>query len=124
MAISEQSRTFFENTTGEYTTTLKDASGTVIPTANIDSLTLTLKNKATGQIINSREAQSVLNTNNVTVHATSGLLTWDIQAADTVLVKGSRVNPDRQEHIALFHLVFNTTEATKRTVTLIVKKDP
>ncbi len=50
----------------------------------VSTLTLTLKDQD-GNTINSRSAQNVLNTNNVTFHATTGLLTWAIQTADTTL---------------------------------------
>ncbi len=50
----------------------------------VSTLTLTLKDQD-GNTINSRSAQNVLNANNVTFHATTGLLTWSIQTADTTL---------------------------------------
>lgn len=122
MAISENNRTFFEGATGKYTATLKDEDGTVIPSANVNTLTLTLIDKATRQVVNSREAQDVLNTNNVTLNATSGLLTWSIQQGDTVLVKGSGVNADKQDKIARFECVFNTTKKVVHEVIISVKR--
>jgi hypothetical protein len=37
-------------------------------------------------ILNSRDGQDVLNTNDVTIHATSGLVTWAMQPDDNVIV--------------------------------------
>lgn len=90
-----------EGTTTKYTAYLKDYDGTVIPLASLETLTLTLYSisATTRDIINSRSAQDVLNANNVTVHATSGLLTWEMQPADNV-IKDSNLTIER--HRALF----------------------
>jgi len=85
-----------------YTATLKDETGTVILLASLASLVLTFRDKQTGQIINGRDTQNVLNTNNVTVHATSGLLTWQMQPADNVIFDASISVGDVEKHIALF----------------------
>jgi len=69
-----------EGTGAIYTATLEDSDETAIPLANISAITLTLYNVADDSIINSREDQDVKNTNQVTIHSTSGLLTWAMQA--------------------------------------------
>lgn len=69
-------------TTPVYTATLEDEAGDPVPLASLSTLTLTLINITTQAAVNSRDRQNVLNANNVTVHATSGLLTWNIQALD------------------------------------------
>ncbi len=88
-----------EGKSHQYTATLQDAAEVAIPSADLTTLTLTLYDVDTGDIINSRNAQDVLNTNNVTVHATSGLLTWILQPLDNVIVtSASHV----EGHVALF----------------------
>ena len=93
-----------EGTGFVYTATLKDTAGTVVPLANLTSITLTYYVVADGEAINSRNDQDVKNLNNVTIHATSGLLTWVGQSADTPM---SGVNAGATEHHrALFEWVY------------------
>lgn len=96
-----------------------DSDGVVIPAANITVAQLTLydcdtfvpgASPAEG-IINSRDAQSVLNANNVVI-ADSGspankLVTWTMQPEDNPIV-----TPRRQieRHRAEFHFAFTTGE--------------
>jgi hypothetical protein len=77
---------YHEGETGVETFTLKQGSGSgvAVPLTDISTATLTLKDES-GTIINSRNAQNVLNANNVTIHATSGLVTWARQVADTTV---------------------------------------
>jgi hypothetical protein len=91
-----------EKTGAVYTATLKDADGTVIPLANISSMTLTLYDVNSDDIINSREDQDVLNDNDVTIHATSGLLTWEMQADDNPIISTTIRVGKREQHKALF----------------------
>ena len=72
------------SSTGVYTGTLKDETGAAVALADLTTLTLTLRTGDTslGAVVNSRNAQDVKNANNVTFHATSGLLTWSVQVAD------------------------------------------
>jgi|SRR6185369_7639767 len=93
-----------ERTTGIYTATLEDESGVPIPLSSISALELWLYNVKTNVIINGRgvmggAGQDVKNTNNVTIHATSGLLTWSIQTADNVIVQDFLTS---EEHRAVF----------------------
>ena len=64
-----------EKTGAKYTTTLKDADGTAIPKANISTIKLTLYNYSDDSIIHLRDGQDVKDTNDVTIHSTSGVLT-------------------------------------------------
>lgn len=59
-------------------------AGTAVPLTDISTATLTLKDES-GNTINSRSAQNVKNANNVTIHSTSGLVTWAMQAGDTTV---------------------------------------
>lgn len=111
-----------EKTGAKYTATLKDADGTVIPLTNLTLITLTLYNYDDGAIINSRSGHDVKNTNNVTIHATSGLLTWLIQGADNPIVSSSLSVGIREKHIALFEYDYvGDGTPGKQEVELLVK---
>ena len=89
-----------EKTTAQYTAVVTDDLGNPLPAASLATLTLTLyviKTDGTTGIVNSRNAQNVLNANNVTVNG-NGAITWQLQVGDTTLVE---VLPF-ERHIALF----------------------
>lgn len=91
-----------EQSTALYTCTLLDELGTPIPVASLIEATLTLFDKRTQTIINNRDNQSVLNTNNVTINS-DGVLAWALQAADNVIVN----THERYEvHVAQFKFVW------------------
>ncbi|MDH3279916.1 MAG: hypothetical protein OEQ18_02160 [Gammaproteobacteria bacterium] len=94
-----------EGNTSIYDLTLTDEEGTVIPASAISVLTLTLSNVADGAIINSRNAQDALNANNVTIHATSGLLTYTLQPLDTA-IQDTTLN--YETHRATFQCTYNS----------------
>jgi hypothetical protein len=89
--------TINESTTGLYTATMYDETGAVINGTAMTTLTLTLYDKRTGAVINSRSSQNVLNTNGVVVTETGGL-TWTIAKEDTVMVGLA----ERERHVGLF----------------------
>lgn len=78
-----------ELTSGVYTVTLQDPDGTALLSADITSITMTLTEYYSGTAINGRSAQDVLDTNNCTMHATSGLFTWNVQSDDLVPVSAA-----------------------------------
>lgn len=98
--LSDEELTIPAGATKTYTATVDD-NGAAIALASVSTLVLTLWDRATNKIVNSRDAQDVKNANNVTYHATSGLLTWSIQAGDTNLVGGSQ---QQETHRAKFVL--------------------
>lgn len=97
-----ESRTFdiLEETTGRFTSTIVSDDGvTPLPAATLTSITLTLyviKTDGSIAYVNGRNAQNILNLNNVTISVV-GLLTWAIQALDTTLVE----NLPFERHVAL-----------------------
>lgn len=93
-----------EGNTSIYDVTLTDEAGTAIPASAISVLTLTLSNVADGAIISSRNAQDVLNANNVTIHPTSGLLTYTLQPADTAIQDEAEAY---ETHRATFQCTYN-----------------
>lgn len=108
-----------EQSTGSYTATIVGNDGvTPLPGATLVSLFLTLyviKADGTDAIVNGRNAQNVLNTNNVTV-SPAGLLTWTIQIGDTTLVEAIPF----ERHIALFQWTW-AGGAGKKEVVLVVE---
>lgn len=94
-----------EKTTPEITATIQDEDGNGIDAADLTTLTLTLYNldDAAKTIINNRDDQDVLNTNNVTV-SNVGALVWSVQALDTIIV-GSKAT---ELHRAVFEFTYNS----------------
>ena len=88
---------------------LIDQNNRVVPLAMLETLTLTLYDKLTDDIINTREAQSILNVNDGTFN-NSGHGSMTFGAADNVIV-GDGV---REIHIALFEAVWDTGTKAKR----------
>ncbi len=95
-----------EKTGAKYTATLTDADGTAITLASISAITLTLYNVATDATINNRSTQNVKNLNNVTIHATSGLLTWLMQPEDNVIAGTGISIGAHEHHRALFEFTY------------------
>lgn len=91
--------TVTERSSARYTTVLLDEDGLPVILSVLTSLQLWLQDVSTEEFINAREAQNVLNTNNVTYHATSGLLTWLVQPADNVILGEGAT----ETHHATFH---------------------
>jgi len=99
-----------ESSSRTVTFTLLDNADVAIPLTAISTAQLTLYDMDTyvpgaspaAGIINSRDAQDVLNTNNVTIHATSGLVTWAMQPDDNVIVT---VRRQIERHRAEFRFV-------------------
>ena len=89
-----------ERTSGLITTYIVDELGVSIPLASITTLTLTLYDEATNSIINSRNAQNVLNANGVTV--TNGKVDWAVSPLDMVMVGQS--DGTQEMHSAQFVL--------------------
>jgi len=107
-----------ERTSAQYTATLKDSAGVALALTSIVTAVLTLKDVEAASVINSRTAQDVKNANNVTIHATSGLLTWNIQPADNVIVT---TGTEIELHRAVFEIVYATDQKLVHEVYLLVR---
>ena len=106
-----------EKSSAKYTATLKDENGVVIPFATLDTLILTLYDLTTGNIINSRNAVNALNANNVTLHATSGLLIYLMQPDDNKII-GTGLE---EVHIILFQGAWSSgTKAVRHQIQITV----
>jgi hypothetical protein len=126
MTISAADRVHNEGDTFIYRTYLVDENGEPIALADIVTATLTLfvgredEEGETPDIVNSRNAQNILNANNVTIHATSGLLTWRAQPGDTTLFS-SEIEPGRKEpHTAKFKITYDTDRVKTHFLTFYV----
>lgn len=107
MPISNQTHDVQEEQTCAPYFHLLDENGDPILLADVDSLTLTLYDKATEDIINTRDEQDVLNANNVTaVNNAKGLLvTWSVQPEDLAIQTATAFE---EEHIGLFVIVWDS----------------
>jgi hypothetical protein len=108
-----------EKCSGQLTAVVVGNDGvTGIPAATLTTLVLTLyviKADGTDSIVNGRNAQNVLNANNVTVDV-NGNLHWVIQSADTALVEDIPF----ERHIALFEWTW-PAGVGKHEVILVVR---
>ncbi len=106
-----------ELTTPTYRATLIDNNGDVVQGAVLDTLTLTVFQEYTLEIVNGRYFQDVLNTNGVIVD-TNGLLVWSLTTLDTVIL-----NPAlrKEMHRARFAWTFDSgLRAGTREVIIMV----
>ena len=108
MALTVDERKINELTSFQYTGTLKDETDTVIPLADLTTLTLTIYNLATLAVINSRSHQDIKNTNGGTFHATSGLLTMVFAPDDSPIIDGDLDFGEWEEHVALFEWTWDS----------------
>jgi hypothetical protein len=105
-----------EKTSAKVTAVIKDEDGNAIPSGSLDSLKLTLYVKGTDTHVNSRDAQNVLNANDVTVDA-QGNLTWLLRPEDTVM-NGTGTS---EVHVALFEWAWNGgTKAGKHEIEMTI----
>ena len=88
----------YEKSTAEFTATVQDENGTAIGSGSLTTLTLTLFDKLTNSIINSRNDQNVLNANGVTVSA-QGALVWTMDPLDNQILNAELKN---EKHVAMF----------------------
>lgn len=100
-----------ERTSAEIIATLNDEFGNGIDGALLTTLTLTLYiKKDKTQIINSRNNQDVLNTNDVTVDS-FGNLTWLMTPLDNAIINDTK---DSEIHVALFSWTWSAGTKTGR----------
>lgn len=99
-----------EKTTAIYRAQIGDENGDPLSGSVLLTLCVTFYDLTTGDIINGRNNQDILNKNNAAVDAT-GLLTWRLDPADTYLVSTDNKTETR---IALFTWTWGTPEKTGR----------
>jgi hypothetical protein len=97
---------FDEHTSGTIEGDIVDANGDPVPAASLTSAELTLYDWDTGAgggspqpgIINGRESQDILNSNNVTIDS-DGHFVWSVQPDDNVIITQRR---QVERHRAMF----------------------
>lgn len=102
--------TVTEQATGLYRFTLVDEDGQGLHMLQIEALTLTYYDVATGAILNGREEQDAYNANNVTLTTAEGppmvtTITWTLQPADCVIVDDAW---STEPHAALFRWTWDS----------------
>lgn len=95
-----------EGQSGVFTFILKDENGDPVEKAAVDTLTLHIYDRLTDEIINTRDEQDVLDANGVTMHATSGLVTWSIAPVDVPFLGGDTI--PAEVHIARFRATWDS----------------
>jgi hypothetical protein len=84
MPLDADNRDITAGSTPKIYCTIRNHAGTALALADVLTLTLTYWDKSTD--IKIRDGLDALNVNGVTMHATSGLVTWQMTTADTTLV--------------------------------------
>jgi hypothetical protein len=105
-----------ERCTAWYRATVQ-GDGAALPASSLDTLTLTLYDRDTGTILNSRNAQDVLNKANVTV-GEDGALVWELQPADNVIVSDGK---SLEAHVALFTWTWGSGKSGRHEVPILVE---
>jgi len=121
MPLNYQLAPMIEKETGTIPFRLRDEDGGLV--LALDSMTLTLYNQADGSIINGRDAQNVLNANNVSF--ANGLVSWSVQTADTPIVDDSK---SIETHMAVFYMTWNlgqrsTTHRVRMDIENVIKQN-
>ncbi len=99
-----------ERTSARYSATIKDESSTVVPSADISEINLTIFNldSASKDIINNRGAAlsnySIFNANGGTMNATSGELLIDLSEADNQIMD---TNISHERHMVQLEIKYN-----------------
>ncbi len=106
-----------ERTTRKYLAQFQDENGAPIPAASLTTVKLTLIDAATGQTINGRLKQNVLNANGVVIDG-SGNLAWTMTPADNAIITPS---VGLETHTALFEWTWAAgSKANNKEVTFFV----
>lgn len=105
-----------ERTVAQYSGKLVDEKGIGVSSAALLTFTLSLYDRRSSSFINSRQQQSVLNTNNVTVD-TLGNVLWQIQPEDNVILDDTLLT---ETHVALFEAIWSGGRA-EHEVELVVR---
>jgi len=119
MSLTKSEATVNEGTSAIYSCTLQDEDGDAIALSQLGTITLTYYNSDDGTIINSRTEQDVKNANNVAISSV-GVLTWNIQPLDTIIVAGTTVPRQTERHTALFEWTWATTFAGRHELDLYI----
>lgn len=87
-----------EKTTARIAGRLVDEAGAALGSGDLASITVTLYDRSSGDVINGRNATSVLNLNGGTVDA-DGNFTWTMDPDDSPIMDADKA---LEQHVALF----------------------
>jgi hypothetical protein len=93
--------TYNQGTTVRITATLTDEEGEAVPTSSLTTLTATLYDRLTGDVINSRDGQNIKNANGGTY--ADGALALVLAPLDSPHNGGATV----EEHVLLLEWTYN-----------------
>lgn len=99
-----------EQSSALVTAEVTNEAGVAVPASALSTLTLTLYDRQTGTILNSRDGQDVLNTNGVTVDS-AGLFAWGLTPLDTIIID---VTKALETHVGLFTWTYDSGTKTGR----------
>lgn len=108
----------FEGSTSRLTFSIVDDDGDAISSSELVTAVMTLRDRASNTAINSRNAQNVLNTNNVTI-STAGAVVVSFQAADNVIVGTDR----KEAHVATLAFTTGSAVAVVEALITVVRVD-
>jgi hypothetical protein len=102
------------------TLTLLDEVGAPVPLAAIGTATLTIyaRDEATLPIVNAVDHVNIKNANQGTIHATTGLLTLLLAAADNTILNATN---DLEWHRLLIEISYSGSKALKQEIDLPVR---
>lgn len=100
-----------ERSNAIYEVTLVDENDAPIAASDLTTLTLTLRDRATGEIINGRDRIDVLNANGATVDE-EGRVEWQLFPDDNPILHPSVIPPGRHErHVMRLRWTFSEGRA-------------
>lgn len=103
--------------------TITDEDGNPITSAMIDSLVVTIVEVNSGDIVNGRDNQNVLNSNGGTLDDMTGLFSFQVVPDDTAIVNSSTLIGNVEEHLATFSLTWNTNRKIHWTYSILIQNE-
>lgn len=108
-----------EQTTQVIRIFVTDRTGALVPSMAYDSITVTLREEQTGEIINNRNGQNALNANGFTLPE-DGVIEWKLSTDDTAIVGPTRVGQAERHKLTMTLVWDNGDETTQIEVVTLV----
>jgi hypothetical protein len=112
-SFADASRAVPARSTQLYTAIIEDQAGAPIPAAALTTLTMTLLDYATGQVVNNVNAQNILNTDRGVIDA-QGNLTVTLRPLDTAIFGPALPAGQLQYRSIVFDWTYNSGNSTGR----------
>ena len=115
--LKKTDRVVIEGSSAVYKATLKAPDDSVVTTAQLSTLGIIFYNHRDGSIINSRGTlssegvygfQDIYDDNDCTFGTSDGLLTWNMQSADNVIVDTTLAVGQTEKHVAVFKFTYSS----------------